>query len=454
MDSRNDDIVKYILNIVLIFTIVIAARAFVVSLSDTRETGGVDLRNRVVGARVMLEGMDPYHFKWSEEYPESLLDPLDNPFGSVSRVSVPPTVLMLHAPLANVTYSVQRYLWFLAQWAFLLLSIFLFANCAGSRNKAKAIWCVGLFLAATHMWLFHLERGQIYILYVFLIALSYWLCRHPQRSLSFLGGAALGLAASLRPTLAILVLPPLIFRRRSLAAGMITGLLMSIIFCTAPFGTSIWGYYLSAMPHHEKVNLGEERNDCLAYTDMETIEGMDNLSFALRSPESNSSIQYLLKKFFKITLSSTVLFLLMALFLAFASFYLFKFRKCGISITILFLVGMVMFLVSEYFLPAVRGSYMEVMWVVPLSLILIASDNFAVMDKRKLASSLFFLFIGIFFTTVLIWNTYCVIIGDFSMTIFFILMAYLLFSSQAHAGEGRSPSWDNGGVTTAEDDES
>ncbi len=99
-----------LLNVVLVFTIIIAIRGFLIDFSNTYTYGGVDLRNRVVGARLMLEGLDPYRFKWSEGYPDTLLDPIDNPLTPVNRVSVPPTVLMLHVPLAGIKYSIQRFL--------------------------------------------------------------------------------------------------------------------------------------------------------------------------------------------------------------------------------------------------------------------------------------------------------------------------------------------------------
>src|SRR5437899_1372777 len=40
---------------------------------------GDDLRNRVVGARVMLAGYDPYTFAWQSGMPEELLDPVHEP---------------------------------------------------------------------------------------------------------------------------------------------------------------------------------------------------------------------------------------------------------------------------------------------------------------------------------------------------------------------------------------
>src|SRR3954470_14128773 len=59
-------------------------------LTDVTGTyGGIDVRNRCVGARVLTAGMDPYTFRWQPGMPDTLLDPRHP--AEVPRVTVPPT---------------------------------------------------------------------------------------------------------------------------------------------------------------------------------------------------------------------------------------------------------------------------------------------------------------------------------------------------------------------------
>src|SRR5207253_10639814 len=55
---------------------------------DVFHYAGVDLRNRVVGARVLLAGEDPYAFRWQPGLPLELLDPVYDP--KAHRLTVPP----------------------------------------------------------------------------------------------------------------------------------------------------------------------------------------------------------------------------------------------------------------------------------------------------------------------------------------------------------------------------
>jgi len=114
---------------------------------NTLKYGALDLRNRVVGVRVLLDGEDPYFFKWEQETPEEIVDARD--FYSnfpMSRLTVPPTILMLHAPFAGVTYKTQQIFWAIMQWILLLMSIIMLSNTTDSIIRKKVIWIIGLLL--------------------------------------------------------------------------------------------------------------------------------------------------------------------------------------------------------------------------------------------------------------------------------------------------------------------
>lgn len=427
--------IDYLLNILLVVSLVISARSFIIDMNKTMQTGGVDLRDRVVAARVLLEGMDPYRFKWSEEYPETLLAPLDNPQLPVTRASFTPTVIMLHTPFAKLPYSLQRNLWFFAQWILLILSIFLFAKTTRSKYKARIIWIIGLFISATSMWRFHVERGQIYILYVFLITLSYYIYVNKWKYSHYLGGFILGFTASLRPTLVVMAIPMLLLKQRRMLIGIIMGALAGVLLCSAIFGVSLWSSYSSSLPYFEKHNLGEAEFSVYAFPEIKIIEGMDNLRLADPVPINNSSIQYILNEYFNVKLNSKIILAILIALLSLISIWIFRNRSKELSLSCIFLIAFMLVLVTDYFLPAVKSYYTEIQWLIPFELLVIEADALESIDSRSFISSLFFLLVGIYLNTMVVWEPYSLIISDYCIMIFLLIITGLIVNAWGRENE-------------------
>ena len=137
-----------IINLSVIVVLSIIATGFALDLHNTLTFPGSDLRSRVVGARLMLEGIDPYIFKWHPGLSERFYDPLDIPSVLVSRLSVPPTVLTLHAPIAQLSYLQQKIIWLLVQWAALIGTVWIFVKNSLSRDKTYLMLGISFFLSA------------------------------------------------------------------------------------------------------------------------------------------------------------------------------------------------------------------------------------------------------------------------------------------------------------------
>lgn len=135
-----------IFNILLIGAALITIMGFIVDLKNTITYPGTDLRNRVVGARLMLEGIDPYFFKWRPGLSERFYDPLDIPIEFLSKLSVPPTVLVLHSIIAGLSYMQQKLIWLIVQWSALIGTILIFLKNSNSQLKTASILTVSFFL--------------------------------------------------------------------------------------------------------------------------------------------------------------------------------------------------------------------------------------------------------------------------------------------------------------------
>ena len=162
--------------IILISLLILSLHSFVVSLGDTKQYAGVDLRNKVVGARYLLAGLDPYAIEWNPPS-EWFLDPRRS-YPGPSRTTVTPLVLMAYCPLAWLPYPTQRIIWALIEWFTMILCILVLMRIA-PRGMARFIFLVFalLFFVSGYFWRLHVERGQYYIFLTFIIIISY-LFRH------------------------------------------------------------------------------------------------------------------------------------------------------------------------------------------------------------------------------------------------------------------------------------
>jgi len=143
-------------------------------MANVYKYGGVDLRNRVVGARLFLKGMNPYIVPAKPPEDERFLDPSQR-YPGHSRVSVSPPILLFYGIFAKIHYMVQRVIWAIMDWIAIITSLFLLLKSAGSEKVRYYLICFCLlFFCCGYFWLLHVERGQCYIYLAFLLSLAFF----------------------------------------------------------------------------------------------------------------------------------------------------------------------------------------------------------------------------------------------------------------------------------------
>ncbi|MDO9577103.1 MAG: glycosyltransferase family 87 protein [Candidatus Cloacimonadales bacterium] len=366
--------VLILINTLLIFAIFLSITGFFADVSNTVKYGGVDLRNRVVGARVALNQMDPYFYKWSEGSPEYFLDPPDHPNLPVNRVTVPPTVLQFHSIFCDLPYSLQRFGWTIFQWVMLLSAIALLGKSTDDKSNSKLIWIVCLFFVAdSYIFRLHVERGQIYILYTFLIALSYYLIIRLKRNSDFWSGLIAGYASALRFPMLLIGLPFLLCKRWKFLIGQVFGFAIGISASFLFIKPHIWKSYFSAMNLHGLVHEGIIKITSERYPHI-NIDGIKNLYIGARLPVSDSSVQGMMHNI-GIQLSSGFLLVVFSVVVALLMFFFLKIKNKYKTTGFLFLLGSIIIIISEIFLPAARYNYSDVIMLIPLSLVILDSKN-------------------------------------------------------------------------------
>ncbi len=210
--------------------------AFGKSWHYTRSYTGTDLECRIRGAKLQAAGYTAYFTSTgAKEAPQ------------LNGVSVPPSVLLLHYPLARLPYHQARMVWFVLQWLLLFGTITLLAGNVSLNPNQYLPGLAGItlfFLAAPH-WLLHAERGQLYILYAFLFAVIFRLYGKAQAPAYFAAGFILALAAWFRIFFLAPALPLLLQRKKGFAAGFFTGII-SFTLLSLPL-LHQWQDYTGAM---------------------------------------------------------------------------------------------------------------------------------------------------------------------------------------------------------------
>ena len=267
--------------------------SFGIDFANTIQGGAIDLRNRITGARLMEHGIDAYHYKWTEGDPEEYCDVYNNPKLPVSKTTATPALLMLNMPLAALRYRPAQYLWFLLQWMLLVGTGWLWLRMCKADWQRLFIALAVVGFTFTAAWRLHAERGQAYVLLGFLFAV--WLTLTLERKWGFGTGCLAGFLMALRPPF-LLLLPFMALHRRGQLAGAAIGVLLGVGLPLL-INPASWSNYFAGMGTHSELyrNDIDPRPGPHAYPPMVESMSTDTLGNYVTIPYADSSVYVLMK---------------------------------------------------------------------------------------------------------------------------------------------------------------
>lgn len=272
-----------------LFQVALVATALnvAVSVHDFFSYGGTDFRARIVGARALLRGLDPYSLTTSRDLNPELQDPHQTHVG-LSRCTYSPALLLTYVPLAVLPYQVGRATSMVLEWAALLVMLALLARALRSgRLRYRFVVATLLLVAASPFWRLHVERGQYYVFVGLLLA---WGVRQLLKKDADprVAGIAFGLAVALRGTAVVLLLPLWIagHRRAVVFAGMSAVAVTSLSL--ALFGVESWNDYFRAMNQWERNRLQTAESDREFPRRQPTTESVDGFRTAVLPSKSGN----------------------------------------------------------------------------------------------------------------------------------------------------------------------
>jgi hypothetical protein len=253
----------------VVLTFVVIAHVLVLTLHDIKIYPGVDLRAKIVGARSILRGMNPYYDYRHEVLPDHLR--------MLQADTYSPVLLLFYAPLCELGWKAQRAVYFSIDWVALLLCYAMLTRAFPEHASRSALW-IGfvLLFVADFGFRFHLERGQYYLevaLLTSLVAIALL-----RRSDSWSGALALALLVLVRPTYVICVAGVVFLRRFRHATKAVV--LCGVLFAASlPIvGVKVWKDYFATVRAKEREMLTDayaQGSQPAAASSTKVLEGVD-----------------------------------------------------------------------------------------------------------------------------------------------------------------------------------
>ena len=197
------------------FFLVVASLALVTYAlkRDIRHEEGYtrDLRNRVVGARLMKDGISPYFYKWKDGDPIRYYDPMNFDYLAVSTITSSPFLHRLITPFVEMPQALISRIWLTIEYLiWLFMGMYAF-RLAGTDLQRQLVVLVSVLFLFTNGWKMHTLLGQSYICMPFFALLFFHFARNTR---GILYGLAAGIAANclvLTKFYAVFFLLPFVF---------------------------------------------------------------------------------------------------------------------------------------------------------------------------------------------------------------------------------------------------
>lgn len=225
-----------------------------------------DLRNRVVGSRMQMDGRSPYFYHFQNDKNLRYYDWNNNILGEhISNVTATPFFHQLISPVANLSQKTISKIWLFSEYLTLVLMAMMAISFSADGRQKMAILITGLLFLYSYAWTNHISVGQMYIFIAAEAMLYFYLLGLSKKILH--GGLAGIVAAAIvltRPTAIVFILSFVLVANQYSRRYLLTmGTAFLVTFALA-FGTQksrfFWNDYRHAMVEHVNFHRGVNPN--------------------------------------------------------------------------------------------------------------------------------------------------------------------------------------------------
>lgn len=342
-----------------------------------------DLRNRVVGARMVSDGRSPYFYKWQPADGIRYYDPDNFDSLKVSNTTATPLFHRLLIPLSNAAEKNIQMYWVLLQYLLFAATVWMGWLAASNSLQKTVVLLVSAVFLQTDAWTMEIANGQVYIIVPFL-AMAFYHCLRSAPLPSYrllLAGFIAAVFIGIRPNALLFLLPFLWWiRKRSLKQGLLLFsvpvlLLAWVLF--QPGERMLWQDYRLHL--NEQVKVHQDMLPSLQQNaprpSIQQWEGIDISEMQrqerwhpIRFNSENGNLFVLVNS---VTHQKIPVFALaVLLLLCILSFLLLFYRKyrgsATWSVAEMALAGYLLLMIADFLSPVHRHQYYAVQWLFPL----------------------------------------------------------------------------------------
>ena len=207
-----------------------------------------DLRNRVVGARLAHDRINPYTYFWKPGAGQWYFDTNGFRMPQFSNNTASPFTHWILYPMASIPQHKINILWFMLEWASIFICIFVGWRLAKSRlNKWLVCFGSAIFCCMSGV-MQHFFQGQYYLFVAAALMLFVFSLHFEKKLYSvLLGGICIVFVILTRPTFGIFFIPFFLLKESRKTFGIAGGLLFAYValVCLNKPQRQLWQSYFS-----------------------------------------------------------------------------------------------------------------------------------------------------------------------------------------------------------------
>jgi hypothetical protein len=330
-----------------------------------------DLRNRVVGARIIEDGGSPYFYKWEPGDTLRYYDPqaFDSYTPSISTST--PFLHRLLIPVTGLPFATIMRVWLVVLYILYFAMACYALTLARPPSARLAVIVVALLFLLTNAWALHSKYGQTYLLIPALAMLVFALRRWP-----VLAGLAAAALVMVRPNAVLFLVPFLLMRdiKWTFWAPAVVALGWVLM---SPRERGLWGDYEAMLREQVKIHQDLSPATRPAVTDpgYRFWEGLDMDTVRarigrdpVRIYSENGNVFVLVREWAGRRMPVALLGVSGVVVIVAVLWVLVAVRRRhGASEPAqLAIAGFCLYMISDLFSPIYRHAYYEVQWIMPL----------------------------------------------------------------------------------------
>ena len=345
----------------------------------------VDLRNRVVGARLQMDGKSPYFYKWKPADGLRYYDPIKFDTTYASAITASPFFHDLLFPIANLQQRTISRICLAIEYIMLIGCLFFALSFTKNISQQWAITIFFTLFIFSEAWAALIRYGQIYIVPPF-FCFAFLFCfeRKNHFIFSFLAGLIASAIVLTRPTLILFLLPFIFFIKTFPRKSILFFFIPVVILFGYNFldkeQRGFWADYGRAIQAHIKHH---ESGDAFARNasyspvvykrwegwDLDSVEKAKH-DFSPKFHLQFSNMQWIGDKIFNLKISVSMLNISCIIIIVglLIGFVFEKRNEKLLDIAVVAIFGFCLYMITDFFSPISRTNYYAVQWIFPLFL--------------------------------------------------------------------------------------